>query len=106
MAGVLGGVGGNAGKLVRFGYGTLHAQEDSLLFRAGEDIPAHEFHHWDSTDCGAALTMEKPVSHRAWRCGFTSPTLYAGFPHLYAGKPELAARLVAAAENYQTLRGI
>ena len=107
MAGVLDGVGENTGKLVRFGYGTLHAQEDSLLFRAGEDIPAHEFHHWDSTDCGAALTMEKPVSHRAWRCGFTSPTLYAGFPHLYfAGKPELAARLVAAAENYQTLRGI
>ena len=102
MAGVLDGEGENAGKLVRFGYGTLRAQEDSLLFHAGEEIPAHEFHHWDSTDCGAALTMEKPVSGRSWHCGFTSPTLYAGFPHLYfAGRPELAARLVAAGEKYQ-----
>ncbi len=101
MAGALPGESEDAGKLVRFGYGVLRAQEDSLLFRAGEDVPAHEFHHWESTDCGAALTMEKPVSHRAWRCGFTSPTLYAGFPHLYlAGRPALAARWIAAAEKY------
>ena len=48
MAGVLPGEGTAAGKLVRFGYGTLRAKSDSLLFRAGETVPAHEFHYWDS----------------------------------------------------------
>ena len=27
----------------------LRAEEDSMLFRAGEHFPIHEFHHWDST---------------------------------------------------------
>jgi len=100
MAGVLPGRAADAGRLVRFGYETLCAEEDSLLFRAGERIPAHEFHHWDSDDCGGALAVEK--GERRWRCGFASGTLYAAFPHLYfAGRPELAERFVAAAERYR-----
>ena len=106
-SGILPGAGFRTDRLRRFGYQTLCAPADSLLFRAGERVPVHEFHYWDATEHGADFSFTKPISGRAWRGGFASPTLYAGFPHLYfAGKPELAARLVAAAENYQTLRGI
>ena len=106
MAGVLPGEGANAGKLVRFGYGTLRAKSNSLLFRAGETVPAHEFHYWDSTENGEDLQMEKPVSGRAWDCGFVTDTLYAAFPHLYfAGRPEIAERFVAAAQRYRENEG-
>ncbi len=99
MAGVLPGRAADEGRPVRFGYETLCASSDSLLFRKGERIPAHEFHYWDSTACGDSLSVEKGA--RSWRCGFTSDTLYAAFPHLYfAGRPEFAERFVAAARRY------
>lgn len=102
MAGVLPGEGFPAGKLVRFGYGSLLAKCDSLLFRTDEEVPAHEFHYWDSTENGGGLQMVKPVSGRSWACGFTTDTLYAAFPHLYlAGYPQLAERFVRAAERYR-----
>ncbi|MBR4211295.1 MAG: cobyrinate a,c-diamide synthase [Oscillibacter sp.] len=102
MAGVLPGEGFPRGKSVRFGYGALSADTDSLLFRAGEAVPVHEFHHWDSTRPGDALQMEKPVGGRRWRCGFVGDTLYAGFPHLYFwGRPELARRFTEAARRYR-----
>ena len=101
MVGVLPGEGFAARGLVRFGYASLTAEEDSLLFRKGEAVPAHEFHHWDSTCPGAALAAQKPDG-RAWRCGFVSARLYAAFPHLYwAGRPELAARFADAAAAYR-----
>ena len=101
MAGVLPGQGFAARGLVRFGYTTLTAEQDSLLFRKGEAVPAHEFHHWDTTGPGTALAARKPDG-RAWRCGFASPGLYAAFPHLYwEGRPELAARFVRAAAAYR-----
>lgn len=104
MAGVLPGSGFPAGKLVRFGYGTLNAKTDSLLFRKGESVPVHEFHYWDSTENGQDLRMEKPLSGRGWDCGFASDSLYAAFPHLYfAGTPQLAERLVEAARRYQEI---
>lgn len=101
MAGVLPGAGFREEKLVRFGYTYLTASEDSLLLRAGETVPAHEFHYWNSTENGCALKAEKPGRDRTWACGFAGPSLYAAFPHLYlAGRPELAERFVAAAAEY------
>ena len=101
MAGVLPGEGIRVGRLVRFGYAALTAREDSLLFRAGETAPAHEFHHWDSTRPGEAFEAQKPDGRR-WACGYSSPSLYAGFPHLYfAGQPRLAERFAAAAAAYR-----
>ena len=101
MAGVLPGEGYRTKGLVRFGYAALTAEEDSLLFRKGEQIPAHEFHHWDTTAPGAALTAQKPDG-RAWRCGYVSESLYAAFPHLYfAGAPQLAERFAGAAAAYR-----
>ena len=83
-----------AGKSIRFGYAELTAGSDSLLFRAGDAVRGHEFHHWDAEAPGDALTTQKP-SGKSWRCAYTSDTLYAGYPHLYfASDPSVAERFV------------
>ena len=71
-----------SGKLVRFGYVTLTAKEDGLLGPAGTVLRGHEFHYWDSTDTGHAFTAKKP-NGKQWDCVVSTPTLYAGYPHLY-----------------------
>ena len=106
MAGVLPGDGVRKEKLTRFGYAFLTAQSDSLLFSAGDQIPVHEFHYWDSTENGAAFLAQKPVTGRSWSCGFATSTLYAGFPHLYgAGHPQWVRRFTHAASEYQKRQG-
>ena len=103
MAGVLPGAGYRTGGLVRFGYCYLTAGEDSMLFRAGEKVPAHEFHHCDATVCGEALRAEKPSFSKSWRCGYADRNIYAGFPHLHlGGEIPLAERFVKAACEYKS----
>ncbi len=105
MAGSLPGDGVRTSRLVRFGYSDLNADRDSLLFRAGESVPVHEFHYWDCTENGDGLAAVKPLTGRSWRCGFVNGRLYAAFPHLYfAGCPELARRFVQGAESYRKER--
>ena len=82
VVGLLPGTCFNTGKLTRFGYVNLIAEEDNLLCRAGESIPAHEFHHWDCTEPGSRFTARKP-SGRSWRCAEAGKRLYAGFPHFH-----------------------
>ena len=82
MVGFLPGVCHDTGKLTRFGYVNLAAREDNLLCRAGESIPAHEFHHWDCTEPGDRFTASKP-SGRSWKCAAAGKRLYAGFPHFH-----------------------
>ena len=101
MVGVLPGEAKDTGRLVRFGYAALSADSDSMLFRAGESFPIHEFHHWDSTANGTALAAKKPVGGAAWRCGSVNEHFYAGFPHLYWAGTPLPQRFAAAAENYR-----
>ena len=101
MTDALPGEGIKTERLQRFGYLNLTAAADSLLFRQGELIPAHEFHYWDSTQNGDALTAEKPLRNRSWRCGIAGPTLYAAFPHLhFGGTAPMAARFIAAASKF------
>ena len=105
MAGVLPGQGFRVGRLVRFGYAALTPQADSMLFRAGEPVPVHEFHHWDSTCNGTAFAAQK-ANGRHWDCGFANGHLYAGFPHLYWADTPLPQRFVTAAAQYaQTKTG-
>ena len=101
QVGIFKGAATNKEKLVRFGYSLLSQEEDSLLFRAGEEVPMHEFHYWDAADPGTDLLATKPLGGRSYRCAFATDTLYAGFPHLYlAGKPRLAARFVEKAAAF------
>ena len=96
MAGVLPGSAFDTGKLCRFGYVNLTARTDSLLCRAGESIPAHEFHRWDCTEPGAAFDAEKPSGKR-WQAAVATETLYAGFPHFhFRSNPAFAENFLAA----------
>ena len=101
MCGVLPGRGFRTGHLQRFGYQTLCARDNSLLFHAGERVPAHEFHYWDCTENGTDLRSEK-ADGRCWSCGFVSSSLYAAFPHLhFGGALPLAERFVKACEQWK-----
>ena len=96
MAGVIPGEARRGAKLRRFGYGTLTAREDGLLLRAGESIPAHSFHYWQSGSGGEGFDFRKSDG-RSWPEGWNGRNLYAGFPHFHlAGKPEAARRFLAA----------
>ena len=112
MVGVLAGDCYDNGKLTRFGYVTLTARKDNLLCRAGESIPAHEFHHWDCTAPGGDFTAKK-VSGKSWACAVATPTLYAGFPHFhFYANPDFVRNFYAAcrkekhrhAGNHETRR--
>lgn len=104
MVGALHGTGYGTKRLQRFGYLTLTGETDSLLLRAGEAVPAHEFHYWDCTDCGTDLTAQK-ANGRSWQCGFAGKTIYAAFPHFHwGGEIPMAERFVNAAAKYREER--
>ena len=96
MAGLLPGRCFDAGRLTRFGYVTLRANRDNLLCRAGQSIPAHEFHRWDAEQTGSAFTATKP-SGKSWPCVFATESLYAGYPHFhFYANPSFAVRFLDA----------
>lgn len=96
MVGFLPGRSHNTGRLSRFGYVTLEAEKDNLLCAAGEQIPAHEFHYYDTTDNGDAFRAEK-ADGRSWDCGVATASLCAGFPHFhFYASPTMAARFLDA----------
>ncbi len=91
-------------KLVRFGYVTLRAKADSLLCRAGESVRAHEFHYYESDAPGADFIAEKASNGTRYSCVHASPTLYAGFPHLYfPAQPAMAENFIRKAAAYRCL---
>ena len=68
-------------KLQRFGYITLNSEKDNLITKKGEKIKAHEFHYWESSNCGNDFTAEKNDG-RSWKCCHANNIIYAGFPHI------------------------
>lgn len=89
--------------LVRFGYASMMASEDSLLFRKGETVRIHSFHHFDTEedDRGSAFSFQKEGRHVIWQEGYAGKSFYAAFPHLYLpGCPEAAERFVEAARCF------
>ena len=54
------------------------------------EIPAHEFHYFDSENCGSDFHAAKPMSKRGWDCMHSSSNLLAGYPHIYYyGNPQI-----------------
>ena len=91
MAGVFSGKGYKKGKNSHFGYITVQTERDSLYLKAGETIKGHEFHYWESGDCGTCWTAKKPLSDRSWSCVHSEQGQIAGCPHLYyPSAPEFA----------------
>ena len=95
MAGVIDARAWKTDRLGRFGYVTLTAKTDGGIFRAGEQIRAHEFHYYESESCGEDLRAQKPTGTRGWDCVHLRGDLTAGFPHLfYESNPELIRRFL------------
>ena len=70
-------------KLGRFGYIRLETGQDQVLGGGCGPLRGHEFHYFDSTDCGTVFHAQKPNRKRGWECMHGSRTMLAGFPHLY-----------------------
>ena len=103
MAGVLDAKAYRTNKLGRFGYINLTANEAQLLGDKGMTIRGHEFHYWESEQCGESFHAKKPVGKRQWDCVNGNETLYAGFPHLFFwSAPETAYTFLKKCEEYGT----
>ena len=89
------------GKLGRFGYITLQPQEDQMLGMEIGEIRGHEFHYFDSTNCGTAFCAEKPLRKRRWECIWGTENCIAGFPHLYYhSNPRVPQRFLEKCAEY------
>lgn len=83
MVGFLDGAGFRTERLQRFGYVEL-APQDAGVFAVNTFLRGHEFHYWDSTDCGDACLAWKPLSkQKTYPCMVKKKGTFAGFPHLY-----------------------
>lgn len=83
MVGFLDGAGFRTERLQRFGYVELAPQEADA-FAVNTVLRGHEFHYWDSTDCGDACLAWKPLSKQeTYPCMVKKKGTFAGFPHLY-----------------------
>ena len=100
MAGVIPGKSYYTGSLRRFGYVTL--TEGTVFGQKVGEIPAHEFHYYDSEHCGDAFLAKKPLSERSWSCMVSTETLLAGYPHIhYLGNPSVAKAFLEACKGYR-----
>ncbi len=89
MVGFLDGAGFRTERLQRFGYVELAPQEADA-FAVNTVLRGHEFHYWDSTDCGDACLAWKPLSkQKTYSCMVKRKGTFAGFPHLYYAGAEI-----------------
>ncbi|MCH5208670.1 MAG: cobyrinate a,c-diamide synthase [Oscillospiraceae bacterium] len=100
--GVINGAAFKTEKLQRFGYVNLTAKRDNLLCKAGETIPAHEFHYYESSDAGEDFSAEK-TNGAVYSCIHADEKIYAGFPHLYFyAAPLIAENFVKKCVEYNS----
>ena len=105
MAGVIPGKAYRTPKLSRFGYVTLTQKKPALGMEDFGEIPAHEFHYFDSENCGGDFHAAKPESKRGWDCIHGTDTMLAGFPHLYYyGNPEVPKAFLKKCLAYKKQR--
>ena len=89
-------------KLQRFGYIEITALEDNLLCKKDDSIRVHEFHYYDSENCGEAFMAKKASNGLEYLCCHGSDSLYAGFPHIYLpANPDFAKSFVDNARKWK-----
>lgn len=82
-------------RLVRFGYVTLTANEQTNYSDKDEVIRGHEFHYWDSTNTGSKYTATKTSSPLSYPTIHAKDSLLAGYPHLYyRSNPKFVKRFI------------
>ena len=98
MCGVIPGTSANSGKLSRFGYITLDSDPDGTV--GGMKVKGHEFHYWDSDNCGSSWHAMK-TNGTEYRCMHDTGTMVAGYPHLYYySNPSFATEFLRRASEY------
>ena len=104
-AGVIKGKAYKTSELGRFGYITLTENNSKTFGRNTGSSPAHEFHYFDSDNCGSDFTAAKPFSIRKWQCLHSEENLLAGFPHFYYyGNPEIPEAFLMKALEFKKER--
>ncbi|MCQ2070915.1 MAG: cobyrinic acid a,c-diamide synthase, partial [archaeon] len=99
MAGVIEGEVHNTRKLSRFGYVRLVPESEGSVL--GEGVKGHEFHYWDSSNCGTSWKATK-TSGKQYMCGHEEGPLVVGYPHLYYySNPEMPYRFLKLCEHYK-----
>lgn len=89
-------------RLSRFGYIQVTSKERKLFGKTIDSCPAHEFHYFDSENCGTDCFAAKPESSRGWDCLHATDTMLAGFPHFYYyGNPELPMAFLDRCRTYR-----
>ncbi len=92
----------NTGKLARFGYIQLSSDKDCMILPSGEVAKAHEFHYWDSENCGEDLLAEKPGKGVKYNCSHSNECLAIGYPHLYYySNPEIVYGFMKAGLKFK-----
>lgn len=105
MAGVIPGKVYRTPRLSRFGYISLQQKKTVLGESDLGVISAHEFHYFDSENCGGDFYAQKPESTRGWECIHGTDTLFAGFPHLYYyGNPRIPEAFLKKCLEYKKQR--
>ncbi len=105
MTGVIPGHVYRTDRLNRFGYIELHQKKAVFGEESLGLIPAHEFHYFDSENCGADFNAQKPLSSRSWNCIHAGERMMAGFPHLhYYGNPNVAKAFLKQCLQYKKER--
>lgn len=70
-------------RLGRFGYIELKTSKFDTLLEKEEIIKGHEFHYFDSDNCGSDFIAKKPLRNTSWSCIHATANQNIGFPHLY-----------------------
>lgn len=100
LAGVIQDKAWKTNRLGRFGYITLTPDHPDVCLTG--EIKGHEFHYWESGDCGTCWTAKKPLSDRSWSCIHSEQGQITGFPHLYyPSAPEFAERWLETCRKWQ-----
>ena len=92
-------------RLSRFGYIEANSRQKQVFGKEIGSCPAHEFHYFDSTNCGTDFYAKKPESSRGWECIHATDTMLAGFPHFYyCGNPRLAEAFIERCYKHKAVR--
>ncbi|MCL2143454.1 MAG: cobyrinate a,c-diamide synthase [Methanomassiliicoccaceae archaeon] len=103
MAGVIDGKAFRTGKLSKFGYAVITSKKEGMM-KKGTKMKGHEFHYWDSTDCGCDCEAVKTSGAR-YGCMHNGNNIFAGFPHLYYySNPDVPHRFLTECRSYSERR--
>ena len=101
MCGAIPGEVRNTGKLTRFGYATLSPLSHEGVMKGELTIKGHEFHYWDSDNCGSDWKAVK-TGGKEYTCMHDTGRMLAGYPHIYYySNPEFATRFLERCLEYR-----